>query len=146
MVYVAYGPPDYGATHILGQISGEDWERPIHISYYVNNNLEFSANAGIKIFGAYSRGWDQKSLSIFARNSYGVGKYSDYQFFFDTLDYDSFESLVLRNSGNDWMRTNMRDAAITSLMEGSNIDFQSYKAVSSYINNQYWGLYNPREK
>ena len=44
------------------------------------------------------------------------------------------------------MRTNMRDAAITSLMEGSNIDFQSYKTVSSFINNQYWGLYNLREK
>ena len=140
----AYGPPDYGGYPYFGANFWEDWERPIHISYYVNNNLEFSANAGIKIFGAYSRGWDQKSLSIFARNSYGVGKF-DYQFF-DTLIYDSFESLVLRNSGNDWMRTNMRDAAITSLMEGSNIDFQSYKTVSSYINNQYWGLYNLREK
>ena len=60
--------------------------------------------------------------------------------FFDNLEYDTFESLVLRNSGNDWMRTNMRDIAITSLMEGSNIDYQSYKTVSSYINKDYWGL------
>ncbi len=40
----------------------------------------------------------------------------------------------------------MRDAAITSLMEGSHIDFQSFKTVSSYINEDYWGLYNLREK
>ena len=44
------------------------------------------------------------------------------------------------------MRTNMRDAAITSLMEGSHIDYQSFKTVSSYINKAYWGLYNLREK
>ena len=44
------------------------------------------------------------------------------------------------------MRTNMRDAAITSLMEGSHVDYQSFKTVSSYINKSYWGLYNLREK
>jgi hypothetical protein len=54
--------------------------------------------------------------------------------------------LVLRNSGNDWMRTNLRDAAITSLMKNSGLDYQSFKTVSSYINDNYWGLYNLREK
>ena len=119
----AYGPEDYGGYPYFGANFWEDWERPVHISYYDNNILEFSANAGIKIAGAYSRGWDQKSLALFARGEYGVG---EFQYpFFENLDYDSFESLVLRNSGNDWMRTNMRDAAITSLMEGSHVDYQS---------------------
>ncbi|MAU31282.1 MAG: hypothetical protein CMC36_05180 [Flavobacteriaceae bacterium] len=140
----SYGPEDYGGYPFFGANFWEDWERPVHISYYIDNTLEFSANAGIKIAGAYSRGWDQKSLALFARGQYGVGKF-EYPFF-DNLDYESFESLVLRNSGNDWMRTNMRDAAITSLMEGSHIDFQSFKTVSSYINETYWGLYNLREK
>ena len=40
----------------------------------------------------------------------------------------------------------MRDAAITSLMIDSNLDFQSFKTVSTYINDNYWGLYNLREK
>ena len=39
----------------------------------------------------------------------------------------------------------MRDAA-QSLMEGSHIDYQTFKTVSSYINKAYWGLYNLREK
>ena len=34
----------------------QDWERPVHISMYVNNELVIDQNAGIKIFGAYSRG------------------------------------------------------------------------------------------
>ena len=122
----------------------QDWERPVNISYYSGNSLEFTANAGLKIFGAYSRGNDQKSFSLFARGEYGVGEF-DYQFF-DNLEYESFESLILRNSGNDWMRSNMRDVAITSLMTDSNIDYQSFKTVSSYLNSTYWGMYHLREK
>ena len=122
----------------------QDWERPVNISYYSGNSLEFTANAGLKIFGAYSRGNDQKSFSLFARGEYGIGEF-DYQFF-DNLEYESFESLILRNSGNDWMRSNMRDIAITSLMTDSNIDYQSFKTVSSYLNSTYWGMYHLREK
>ena len=40
----------------------------------------------------------------------------------------------------------MRDAAITSLMKGSGLDYQSFRSASTYINNSYWGLYNIREK
>ena len=47
-----------------------------------------------------SRGWDQKSLSLFARSEYGVGEFE--HSFFDNLDYDTFESLVLRNSWLCW--------------------------------------------
>ena len=140
----AYGD-DYNSNYpYFGANFWQDWERPVHISMYENNNLVFNSNGGVKIYGAYSRGWDQKSLALYARNDYGAGDF-EYQFF-DDLTYDSFESLVLRNSGNDWMRTNLRDAAITSLMKNSGLDYQSFKTVSSYINDNYWGLYNLREK
>jgi hypothetical protein len=140
----AYGD-DYNSNYpYFGANFWQDWERPVHISMYENNNLVFNSNGGVKIYGAYSRGWDQKSLALYARNDYGAGDF-EYQFF-DDLSYDSFESLVLRNSGNDWMRTNLRDAAITSLMKNSGLDYQSFKTVSSYINDNYWGLYNLREK
>ncbi len=140
----AYGD-DYNSNYpYFGANFWQDWERPVHISMYEDNNLVFNSNGGIKIYGAYSRGWDQKSLALYARNDYGAGDF-EYQFF-DDLTYDSFESLVLRNSGNDWMRTNLRDAAITSLMKNSGLDYQSFKTVSSYINDNYWGLYNLREK
>ena len=144
-----YGIYSYGNDYnsnfpYLGANFWQDWERPVNISYYSSNSLEFTANAGLKIFGAYSRGNDQKSFSLFARGEYGVGEF-DYQFF-DNLEYESFESLILRNSGNDWMRSNMRDVAITSLMTDSNIDYQSFKTVSSYLNSTYWGMYHLREK
>ena len=40
----------------------------------------------------------------------------------------------------------MRDVLLTSLMEDSNLDIQAYRSVASYLNGEYWGLYNIREK
>ncbi|MCK5782431.1 MAG: CotH kinase family protein [Flavobacteriales bacterium] len=123
----------------------EDWERPVQFSLYEKEgNLGTEFNAGMKIFGGWSRGNEQRSLSIFARGQYGTSEI-DYPLFPD-LPYDKFQALVLRNSGNDWLRTMIRDVALTSLMEGTDLEFQAYKPTVTYINGDYWGIYNLREK
>ena len=38
------------------------------------------------------------------------------------------------------------DATMTGLMDGSGVDVQAYRPVVTYINGEYWGLYNLREK
>ena len=60
----------------------EDWERPIHLSFYENDNDDFvEFNAGVKIFGGWSRGQNgQRSLSLFARSQYGDSKF-EHSFF-----------------------------------------------------------------
>ncbi|MEN8251615.1 MAG: CotH kinase family protein, partial [Bacteroidota bacterium] len=123
----------------------EDWERPIQFSLYeTDGSLGTEFNGGVKIFGGWSRANAQRSLSIFARGSYGVSEI-DYKFF-EELNYDKFQAVVLRNSGNDWLKTNIRDAALTSLMEGADIEFQAHRSTATYINGEYWGIYNLREK
>ena len=124
----------------------EDWERPIHFSFYENNSNEFvEFDGGVKIFGGWSRGQNgQRSLAFFARGQYGDSKFEHP--FFDNLNYDRFEAFVLRSSGQDWMRSNMKDIMLTSLMRGSEIDFQEHNPVATYINGEYWGMYNMREK
>ena len=124
----------------------EDWERPIHISYYDNKlNESFSYGAGVKIFGGWSRGQNgQRSLSLFARGKYGSSVFD--HAFFDELPYDEFQAFVLRSSGQDWMRSNIKDIMLTSLMRGSDIDFQEHNPVATYLNGEYWGMYNMREK
>lgn len=123
----------------------EDWERPIHFSFYESDHtLGLTFDGGIKIFGGWSRAQDQRSMSIFARNKYGLGEI-DYPIF-PNLDYTTFQSLVLRNSGNDWIKTMLRDAVLTGLMKGSGLDYQAYRPVATYLNGEYWGLYNIREK
>lgn len=131
--------PHYGANF------WEDWEREIHFSFYEKNgSFGVAIDAGIKIFGGWSRAHDQRSFSIFARNKYGF-KELKYPLF-PALDYDEFQAIVLRNSGNDWHRTMLKDAALTTLMAGSGVETQAYQPVAVYLNKNYWGLYNLREK
>ena len=121
-----FGPPGsyYPNIPFFGANFWEDWEIPGHISFFENNSKRSAKfNTGIKIFGGWSRGQNgQRYLSFFAR-----GKYGDPNFkhkFFDNLEYDDFESFVIRNSGQDWLRSNIKDIMLTSLMRGSEIDFQ----------------------
>ena len=122
-----------------------DYERPVSLSLFDNNEQKgFNANAGVKIFGGYSRANDQRSLAIFFRNDYGT-KYLDYPLF-DERPYTKYEAFILRNSGNDWPYSMIRDLTMTGLMENSNVDIQAGRPVATYFNGQYWGIYNIREK
>jgi len=122
----------------------EDWERPIHFEILEVDGSGYSANAGAKIFGGWSRGFPQKSISIFSRNSLGPSNF-DYNLF-PFSDEDSFESFILRNSGNDWESTMIRDGFITSLAKNLDIDYQLYRPSVVFINGEYWGIHNIREK
>ena len=145
-IYV-YGPEENyeDALPFFGANFWQDWERDVHFSFYEpTGELGIALDAGIKIFGAWSRANNQRSLSIFARSRYGFGKLK-YPLF-PELDYDSFESIVLRNAGNDWTASNMRDVMATSLMDGSGLETQAYRPAVVYLNGEYWGFYNIREK
>ena len=129
----------------------EDWERPVHIELFEpDGELGFSLDAGVKIFGGWSRGLDQKSLAIYARSTYGSSQIN-YQIFPDK-QIESFKAIVLRNSGNDWFGSGqdnasmLRDGMMTGLMNETGLDHQAYRPAVVYINGDYWGIHNIREK
>jgi len=123
----------------------EDFEYPFHFSYFSpNGEVAFESNVSAKIFGGYSRGFAQKSFSLFARATDNVKSFK-YPFF-QTRPYSEFEALILRNAGNDWDRAFIRDAVMTGLVKETEVDIQAYQPVAAYLNGDYWGLYNMREK
>lgn len=122
----------------------EDWEKPIFLELLETDGTYFSSPGGVKIFGGWSRGQAQKSLSLFARGEYGSTEFN-FQFFPD-LQIDSFQSLVLRNSGNDWNFTMLRDGFATGLFKDIDLDIQAHRPFLVYLNSEFWGLYNLREK
>jgi hypothetical protein len=123
----------------------KDWERPIHVELFETNGSKgFDIDMGVKIFGGWSRGNAQKSFALFARGQYGNNTLN-YKLF-DELPYTEYESLVLRNSGNDWGSTMFRDALMTSLVDDTDIDKQDYRPAVLFINGEYWGIQNIREK
>ncbi len=102
-------------------------------------------DAGIKVFGQYSRELAQKSFSIHLRGKYGINSVN-YPFFRDS-DMTEFSSFLLRQSGQDWGKTKIKDAFIhQAVKDTTSLDVMDYRPCVVYINGEYWGIYNIREK
>ena len=132
---------------LTGNYCCQDWEKEIGIELYEPDGTQaFSQNAGLKIFGSGSRKRiPQRSLSIFARPEYGTSVI-DYQLFPDK-PIDEFKSFILRSSAHDWIKTMYRDALIQYLTIGyMDLDIQAYRPSVVFINGEYWGIHNIREK
>lgn len=122
-----------------------DWERKVSFALFDKNGVrQLKQNCGVKISGNYSRANAQKSLALMAREKYGKKSF-DYKFF-ENLDIEKFKSIVLRNSGNDWNLTMFRDGFITTLLRPLRLDHAAFQPAVVYINGQYWGIQNIREK
>ena len=134
-------PPHRGANFWM------DWERPIHVEYFDSlQNMAFELDAGIKINGGWSRALPQKSLLLVMSGKKYDEASINYQFF-NTKDIHSFDRLVLRNSGQDFNITQFRDAFMHKLVQGNtNNDLMDYQPVAIFLNGQYWGIQNIREK
>lgn len=105
----------------------------------------FAIPCGFKLFGGSTRGLPKKSFSIVFKKQFGPGKLN-YQVF-ENRDYSSYDSLVIRSGSQDYETTFFRDILMTSLVEQlDTVDVQAYKSVALYINGNYWGVYNIREK
>ena len=127
---------------------GREWERPAHWTYTSSGGKEvlFESDLMIRIFGSFSRYQRQRNFALIARKGYG-GSTLDYPFF-SNRPFDSYESLVLRCSAKDAVATKIRDCLMTGLLEDGGVDLcvQAYVQTALYLNGQYWGIYNLREK
>lgn len=127
----------------------QDWEREVLFSFFEPDGaggltLVLEQGAGVQIFGGCSRIYPQKSLELHARSQYGA---SDFAYrFFEDLDLDTFDDLVLRSSAQDWWRTMFRDGMIQTLTRGMDLDGQRYRPTVVFLNGEYWGIHNLREK
>jgi hypothetical protein len=144
-IYVL-GPPDYSSQPPHeGANYWEEWERPAHFELYDKNGIkQIDQLAGVKIFGGWSRMNEQKSLALFARKEYGKGSF-EYKFFTDK-PIEKFESIVIRNSGNDNMQLQFHDCFMTGLTRKMEVDRQAFQPAAIYLNGKYWGIENIREK
>jgi flagellar biosynthesis regulator FlaF len=123
---------------------GPEWEREAAFEFFdENGDLGFSQIVGLRVHGGYSRRFSHKSFRVYARSEYGESRIN-YPVFPDQ-PYDSYNRLVLRNSGNDQGYTMLRDGVVHQLVEHLNFDTQAYRPAVVYINGEYWGIHNIRE-
>lgn len=130
--------PYYGANF------WSDEEVKASFELYEDGKLGISFVCGIKVFGGWSRGEAQKSMSINLRKEYGLSEFS-YPLF--DGNNNTFKKIVLRNGGQDFGKLKLKDAFFQEVLDGQmDIDKQDYKFVVVYINGEYFGIYNIREK
>lgn len=132
-----FAPANYGR-------SGRDAEIPANIEVFENGKQVLNQTVGLRIHGGGSRSYPHKSFRIYARNYYGKEKIT-YSFFKD-LPYEDFQRLILRNSGNDFSSTFFKDAFLQRLTNFNDVDYQEYTPYNIYVNGEYWGLLNARER
>lgn len=146
--------------HSVGLYVNGNWEErgrqaeiPIHIALYEpDGELGFALNAGLRIQGGWNRRVAHKSLRIYARSEYDRQNAIMYDVFPGLKKGKSdeplqrFDRLILRNSGNDHNSTLFRDAMIQRLVGHMNVDTQAYRPAIVFINGEYWGIHNMRER
>ncbi len=124
------------------------WEIPVNIELFENDGSDraaFNRAAGIKVNGLYSWQLPQKMLGVYFKKQYGDGN----------LDYpllrqrtrSSYKSFALRASGSDWSYTLFRDIlGQHSTLLNMDLDIMAYRPSVVFVNGEYMGIHNIREK
>jgi hypothetical protein len=110
-----------------------------NFEYFENGVSKLNENIKLKIHGGCSRQSMRKSLRIYSDNFF------DYPIFQPQHNL-KFETLILRNSGNETNSTMFRDAFYHDVVRGLDFGIQENKTSISFINGEYWGLINIRER
>lgn len=144
-IYVA-GPAPAPARPGFGfENWNQDWERPVHVEFFETNGVAgFDLECGLRIHGGYTRTLPQKSLRLHFRDRYDSQRLK-YPLFPGSA-VDQFDALILRNSGNDWPEAMLRDGLAQSLGAEIGLETQGYRPAHVYINGQYWGIHEIRER
>lgn len=128
--------------------SKPDWEIPINIELFEKDGRDraaFNLPAGAKSTGLYSWQLPEKMLGISFRKEYGASKL-EYPLIFDK-DRKVYDTFSLRASGSDWEYTLFRDGMLQSAaVENTNIDNSGFRPAVVYINGEFMGIENIREK
>ena len=134
-----YGSMNKGANFWM------DWEREAHVEVFnPDGSTMISQECGIKLHGQFSRAEKQKAFKVIARSKYGANRFQ--AAIFSHRPYTDYQSFLLRSSSEDGYKTRFRDALLQRLAEGGDVDYQETEIGVLYIDGQYWGHYNLRER
>lgn len=124
-------------------LRGKENERIASCQFFnAQGKLILSQACGIRIHGGGSRGYNPKSLNLYAREEYN-GK--DY-FIFNFFNNEFFPSTVTLTSGGDDMNSKMRDYLMNELASELNVATMDFVPYVLFLDGEYWGVYWMTEK
>lgn len=124
----------------------EIWEKEASFELFTaEGERVIGQGCGISLHGQDSRKMAVKTFNVIARNQYGGSNRFNYPIFSER-DYDSYQSVLLRASGEDYCMSFMRDTTLSSLMEDTSVLYQKYEVAIVYLDGQYYTLTYLRER
>ena len=106
-------------------------------------NGSFANPCSVSLQGNTGRMYVKKNYDIKFEGQYGA-KNLNYKLF-DNVDSASFDSFVIRGGSNAEEYVMWKDEFATQLAKDY-LEVRDYKTCILYINGEYWGIYNIREK
>jgi hypothetical protein len=116
------------------------WEKDASFELFEDSKQKICQSITARIHGGCSRSFPYKSFKLFSDDNFDK---------YDLIRKEktkSQTSVVLRNSGNDYNRTLFKDVFIHQLMKPLNIPIQEFRPSIVYINGEYWGIHNLRDR
>jgi len=128
-----------------------DWRRPVNIEMFTAEGEEsvFNQLSETRIQGGQSRANALKSMVFYANKRFDPDhKQFQYEFFPDQKPgVKKFKSFSLRDGGNDFGDLYFRDLIIQRTMaKNVDLDWQAGHTAVLYINGEYMGMLNIRER
>jgi hypothetical protein len=129
---------------------GANWWSPRELPasfelFEIDGKRSVQQNAGLSIYGNWSRMGARKSINLGFREEYGKGKLR-YSIFPAAPHLDRFEKIGIRANGNNATTDHIRDALAQSLGADLGIDHQQNRAALVFYNGKYYGIHRITEK
>lgn len=143
-----------GDADILALFNGNNTLRPRgHFEYFERDGQFVDENFGdFDKHGNDSWNYAQRGVDFVSRDDHGYNRRLEHQFF-ATSDRTRFRRLMVKAAANDnYPHANggahIRDSYVQTLSQlaGLDLDERSSTNVILYLNGQYWGVYDVRER
>ncbi len=123
---------------------GWEWEKPVHLSYFEEDKIILSQNAGVRIKGEKTRQAAQKSLRLVAREKFGSSTF-DHPLISNS-DKRFFTSFILRSTMGSWgPKAMMKDEVIQRICKDLDFESMDTELMTVFINGEFWGFYPMRD-
>ena len=139
-------------NQVVSLLNGSYIDADAGIEYFDNNNVfQAEATGTTNKHGNDSWAYDQRGIDFVAIDEYGT-KYALLYKLFNYQPRTEFQRIIIKALANDNYPfengAHIRDPYVHTLVQRGklHLDVRTYEPCALYVNGQYWGLYDLREK
>jgi|GEM_PF-2381191 len=114
------------------------------------------SNVELAVSGHASANYPMKSMKVYYKKDFNGSGGRDNKLYYDLFDghakndkgqtITTFSRLLLRNSGNDFYESMLRDGYEQRVSSELEVDTAACAPILVFVNGEFWGCYNARER